>query len=175
MGRRHVIPCSPAATDRPGRSRQRPSALEPAGGGRRTVPGRAPDSRRTDGCPTANPGRRLPLVHRLGTGHDDQPSRPGDPARCVLGGARRARHLHRLSPRGADSQPVSGWWRGARVRHDRRDPMALPGTGRLPARQRRLAIHRRPAGRPRRDHRLAYQGDPAQHPHGRRGRAARGR
>ncbi len=99
---------------------------------RRSVHHHAGRSRRRSGARPrsrrrgAHGDRRLPLVHRLGARHDDQP-RGADVAHGTLPRGRlHPAHLRPLRSRWADPQHVSGWLEGRAVPHGRRVALVLP-------------------------------------------------
>ena len=77
--------------------------------------------------------RRLPLVHRLGPRHDDQPRRPDAGDRAPRGGARHPADVRAPHPRRADPQPVSRRRERGPVPHRGRDAVVLPRAGSLRA------------------------------------------
>ena len=76
--------------------------------------------------------RRLPLVHRLGPRHDDQPGRADPGHRPARRGRLHPAHLRPLRSRRPDPQPVPGGRDGGALPHRRRDPVVLPCRRPLP-------------------------------------------
>ena len=146
----------------------RPGAAGGANGpGRRTGAGRRPvhhhagRPRRGGGAGAggrrrgAHRHRRLPLVHRLGPRHHDQPGGADALHRPPPRGRLHPPHLRPLRPRRPDSEPLSGGRKGGAVPHRRRHALVLPRRSPLPRGHRRpddaeadpaeIPRHRRPA------------------------------
>src|SRR5438552_3637198 len=78
--------------------------------------------------------RRLSVVQRLGARYHDRAAGPGARHREDPGRGRNPAHLCRARERGNVAEPLSGWRRGTRVQHGRRDTVVFPCGGGLPRR-----------------------------------------
>ncbi len=132
--------CSRPRIRSPGPGRPRSSCWPPtSSSSRRRGAWRTPRSRAATGDEARHDHRRLPLVHRLGTRHDDQPRGP-DPAH---GPPRRGRlhpaHVRPLRARRPDPQHVPGRRAGRALPHGRRDASGTSTPSTATSRRRRTA------------------------------------
>ena len=160
--------------------RREPAAARhvPAGAGRGSVHRAAgdPRGRRRGGLRrrrrAAHGDRRLPLVHRLGPRHDDQPGRADPRHRPPLRGARHPADVRAARAARPDPEHVPGRPARGAVPHRRRDALVLPRAAPLRHPHRRPRARRGAAAGAAGHRALPSPGHRVQHPRGRR-RAAR--
>ena len=123
----------PHAPDRVGAARAaRPASAARARARRRSVhhharrPRRGSGARARGGRRSAHGHRRLPLVHRLGPRHDDQPRRADAVHRPPARGGLHPAHVRPLRARRPHPEHVSRRHEGGPLPHRRRDAVVLP-------------------------------------------------
>ena len=142
---------APAAADRRGGPTACAAASAPSWCWRPISSSSRPRTRPRDETRLARRGRqrahhhrRLPLVHRLGARHDDQPRRADAGHRAATGGARHPADLRASHPRRSDPEPVSRGRERGPLSHRRRDALVLSRArslrARTPATPRRAGI-----------------------------------